>query len=83
MEMRVHGDPLAILPLARKAIAQMDPNVPLTQPILQRKQFERSISQELMFARLAEFFGLLAAMLVATGLYGTLSPIASIHVPRK
>ena len=73
VEMRVHGDPLAILPLARKAIAQMDPDVPLTQPMLQRKQFERTISQELMFARLAEFFGLLAAMLVATGLYGTLS----------
>ena len=51
----------------------MDPDVPLTQPMLQRKQFERTISQELMFARLAEFFGLLAAMLVATGLYGTLS----------
>jgi predicted permease len=73
VEMRVQGDPLAILPSARKVVAQMDPDVPLTQPMLQRKQFERTISQELMFARLAEFFGLLAAMLVATGLYGTLS----------
>jgi predicted lysophospholipase L1 biosynthesis ABC-type transport system permease subunit len=73
VEMRVQGDPMAILPSARKVMAQMDPDVPLTQPMLQRKQFERTISQELMFARLAEFFGLLAAMLVATGLYGTLS----------
>jgi predicted permease len=73
VEMRVQGDPMAILPAARKVVAQMDPDVPLTQPMLQRLQFERTISQELMFARLAEFFGLLAAMLVATGLYGTLS----------
>jgi predicted permease len=73
VEMRVQCAPMAILPSARKVMAQMDPDVPLTQPMLQRKQFERTISQELMFARLAEFFGLLAAMLVATGLYGTLS----------
>ena len=51
----------------------MDPDVPLIQPMLQRAQFERTISQQLMFARLAEFFGLLAVVLVATGLYGTLS----------
>lgn len=73
VEMRVQGDPLAILPAAQKVVTQMDPNVPLTQPMLQRAQFEQSISQQLMFARLAEFFGLLAILLVATGLYGTLA----------
>jgi ABC-type antimicrobial peptide transport system permease subunit len=73
VELRFLGDPMAVLPAARKVVAQMDPDVPLTQPILQRKQFENTISQELMFARLAGFFGLLAMVLVATGLYGTLS----------
>jgi predicted permease len=73
MEMRVRGDALAILPEVRKVVAQMDPDVPLIQPILQRTQFEQTISQQLMFARLAEFFGLLAVVLVATGLYGTLA----------
>ena len=29
VEMRVQGDPLAILPAARKAVQQMDPNLPL------------------------------------------------------
>jgi hypothetical protein len=56
VELRVLGDPMAVLPAARKVVAQMDPDVPLTQPILQRKQFENTISQELMFARLAGFF---------------------------
>ncbi|MHB8388493.1 MAG: ADOP family duplicated permease [Acidobacteriaceae bacterium] len=73
VEMRVHGDPLAILPSARKVVQQLDPNLPLIQPMTQRAQFEQTISQQLMFARLAEFFGLLAIVLVATGLYGTMA----------
>jgi predicted permease len=73
VEMRVRGDALAILPEVRKVVAQMDPDLALIQPMLQRKQFERTISQQLMFARLGEFFGLLAIVLVATGLYGTLA----------
>ena len=71
--MRVQGDALAILPEVRKVVAQMDPDVPLIQPILQRVQFEQSISRQLLFARLAEFFALLAIVLLATGLYGTLA----------
>ncbi len=73
IEMRVHGDPLAILPAVRKVVQQIDPNLPLMQPMTQRAQYEQSISQQLLFARLAGFFGLLAVVLVATGLYGTLA----------
>ena len=73
VELRVHGEPLAILPAAQKVLQQMDPTLPLLRPMTQRAQFERTISQQLMFARLAEFFGVLAIVLVATGLYGTLS----------
>jgi predicted permease len=72
-EMRVHGDPVAILPAVRKVVQQLDPNLPLMQPMTQRAQYEQSISQQLLFARLAGFFGLLAVVLVATGLYGTLA----------
>jgi predicted permease len=71
--MRVQGDAMAILPEVRKIVARMDPDVPLIQPILQREQFEQSISRQLLFARLAEFFALLAVVLLATGLYGTLA----------
>jgi ABC-type antimicrobial peptide transport system permease subunit len=39
----------------------------------QRAQFDTTISQHILFARLAGFFGLLAVVLVATGLYGTLA----------
>jgi predicted permease len=73
VEMRVHGDPLAILPAARKAVQQIDPNLPLIRPMTQRAQFETTIATQTMFARLAGFFGFLAVVLVATGLYGTLA----------
>jgi predicted permease len=73
VEMHVRGDAEAILPTVRRVVGEMDPNVPLIQPMLQRAQFEQTISQQVMFARLAEFFGLLAIVLVATGLYGTLA----------
>jgi predicted permease len=73
IEMRVHGEPLAILPTVRKVVQQIDSNLPLIEPTTQRAQYEVTISQQLLFARLAGFFGLLAVVLVATGLYGTLT----------
>lgn len=36
VELRVHGEPLAILPAARKVVQQMDPNLPLIEPMTQR-----------------------------------------------
>ncbi len=72
-EMRVHGDPLAILPAARKAVQQLDPNLPLIRPMTQREQYDLTISNQVLFARLAGCSGLLAVLLVATGLYGTLA----------
>jgi ABC-type antimicrobial peptide transport system permease subunit len=39
----------------------------------QRAQFDTTIAQQLLFARLAGIFGLLAVLLVATGLYGVLA----------
>ncbi|MGB6191426.1 MAG: FtsX-like permease family protein, partial [Terracidiphilus sp.] len=73
VELRMPGDPLAILPSARKAVQQMDPNLPLIQPMTQRAQYDTTISNQILFARLAGFFGLLAVVLVATGLYGMLA----------
>jgi predicted permease len=73
IELRVHGKPLAILPAVRNVVQQMDPNLPLIQPMTQRAQYDTTISRQLMFGHLAGFFGLLGVVLVATGLYGTLS----------
>jgi predicted lysophospholipase L1 biosynthesis ABC-type transport system permease subunit len=79
VEMRVRGEPLAILPSVRKAVQQMNPNLPLIRPMTQRAQYDLTISSQALFARLAGFFGFLAVVLVATGLYGTLAYRVSVR----
>jgi predicted permease len=81
VELRVSGDPLAILPAARKVLQQIDPNLPLIRPMTQRAQYDLTISNQMLFARLAGFFGLLAVVLVATGLYGTLTYRVNLRTP--
>jgi len=71
MEVRTRGDAVALLPDLRKAVAELYPNVPLEKPMTQKAQFEKSYEQQRMFAAMGGFFGVLAAFLVATGLYGT------------
>jgi predicted permease len=71
IEVRTRGDAMALLPELRKVVAEMYPTVPLEQPMTQRAQFDKSFEQQRMFAALGGFFGVLAALLVATGLYGT------------
>lgn len=73
VELRTSGDPLSLLPMVEKAIQEMDANVPLEKPMTQAAVFEDSYAQPRLFSRLAMFFGLLAALLVGIGLYGTLS----------
>jgi ABC-type antimicrobial peptide transport system permease subunit len=73
VELRTSGDPAALLPEVRKVINEFAPNLALLQPKTQEEQFSESLSQDRLFARLASFFGLLAVVLVATGLYATLA----------
>ncbi|MBS1802784.1 MAG: ABC transporter permease [Acidobacteria bacterium] len=70
VEVHTRGDATAMLPAIRKAVSAMYPDVPLEQPMTQAAQFEKSYRQQRMFAALGGFFGVLAALLVATGLYG-------------
>jgi len=71
IEVRTRGDAMSLLPELRKTVASLYPNVPIEKPMTQRQQFEESYAKQRMFAAMGGFFGLLAALLVATGLYGT------------
>ena len=73
IEMHVEGEPLSFLPTVARAVHEIDPDLPLQKPMAQEAQFEESISRQRLFSKLAVFFGLLAGLLVATGLYGTLA----------
>jgi len=73
VELRTSGDPDALLPSVRAVLHDLDPNLPIQKPMTQRAQFDESYSQARLFARLSIFFGVIAVLLVATGLYGTLA----------
>jgi ABC-type antimicrobial peptide transport system permease subunit len=73
VEIRVNGDSLALLPAIRNVVRQIDPGIPLGKPQLLSTGYEEGYLMPALVARLAVFFGALAALLVAVGLYGTLS----------
>jgi hypothetical protein len=72
-ELRTASDPASFLPIVQRVIREFAPDVPLSQPLTQRQQFDASFSQDRLIARLSMFFGLLAVGLVATGVYGALA----------
>ncbi len=73
VEVRTSGDPLALLPSVRRAVQELDPNLPLQNPMTQEAQFAETYVTPMLFARLSLWFGVLAIALVASGLYGTLA----------
>lgn len=73
VEVRAEGNPMSLVPEIRRIVRQMDPNAPLGNPMVLKAQFAESYLMPTLFARLGEFFGGLAALLVAVGLYGTLA----------
>ena len=73
VEMRVAGPPESFMPAVRRAMSEFAPDVAMLQPTTQAEQFDETLAQDRLFARLATFFGSLAVLLVATGLYGTLA----------
>jgi predicted permease len=75
------SDPTPLLPEVRRVVRDFGPDLPLLQPMTQKEQFEDSYSEQRLFARLSAFFGFLAALLVATGLYGTLAYRVSRRTP--
>ena len=72
-EVRTGGNPIAVLPQVRSLVREFGPDLPLLDPMTQQEQFESSFSQQRLMGRMSIFFALLAALLVATGLYGALA----------
>jgi len=71
--LRVDGSAAAIFPAIRAAVREIDPSLPVQNLRTQDEQIDRLNGQELLFARLSGFFGLLALALACVGLYGLLS----------
>ena len=70
---RTWSDPHAAVPDVRRAIAQIDPQLPIYNVITQTEQIDVSLRQERMLADLVSMFGILAVVLACVGLYGVMA----------
>jgi predicted permease len=67
------GEPTALVAALRKAVSEVDNNLPLGDVKTQVVQSQEAFSQERVFAQLLAFFALLALSLAAIGLYGVMA----------
>jgi predicted permease len=72
-QLRTAGNPLNYVRAIRAIVRQADPNLPLADVKTQSALFDETISQEITFARLSTALALLAVVIAAVGLYGTVS----------
>lgn len=71
--LRTAVPPLSLVTAARKAVAAVDPNVPLSDITTQKAVRDQGISQEAMFAVLCGALAGLAVLLSCIGLYGLMA----------
>jgi len=70
---RYSGEAGQIVPAVRRAIVEVNPNIPIASVSTLSEQVDESTANQRLIARLSAFFGLLAAFLVCIGIYGLLS----------
>jgi len=70
IELYVHGDPDAMAPAIRAALAEVDPNLPPTRMASFPELIRVMTSGRTLTARLSDAFGATALLLAAIGLYG-------------
>jgi ABC-type antimicrobial peptide transport system permease subunit len=70
---RTTGNPRALVPAIRRAVAEIDPNLPVADSATLAQTVDDSVLNQRLVAQLSTFFGILAAFLAAIGIYGVMS----------
>ncbi|HTS63164.1 MAG TPA: ABC transporter permease [Candidatus Acidoferrales bacterium] len=70
---RAAGDPKALFSTLRREASALDPALPLTAMRTMDDQIDASLATQRMMAGLSAFFGVLATVLAAVGLYGVMA----------
>jgi predicted permease len=73
LEVRYSGDLKATVAEVRRAVGEVDPNLPITYQNTLAEQVDQSLASESLIARLSAFFGMLAVFLACIGIYGLMS----------
>jgi ABC-type antimicrobial peptide transport system permease subunit len=71
--LRTAGDPLGYVKSVHEIVREADSRIPVTNVVTQAAAIDRTISQELTFAKLCTGFAALALLIACVGLYGTMS----------
>jgi predicted permease len=71
--LRTEGEPLAYANAVRRLLHQADARVPVTELRTQVGEIDRTINQEIVFARLCTAFAILALTIACVGLYATMA----------
>lgn len=75
--LRTAGDPLSYVKTVRETVHQADARIPVMKVMTQAVEIDRSMNQEIIFARLCTGFAALALVIVSVGLYGTMAYAAA------
>jgi ABC-type antimicrobial peptide transport system permease subunit len=70
---RYSGDPKLLFPEIRRAVHEVDPNLPVGDVTTLAQLVEDSALHKRLVAQLSTFFGVLAAFLACIGIYGVMS----------
>ena len=70
---RTAGDPVGVANELRRAIAEVDPNLPVDDVKTLSAQIATTLNSQRLAARLVAAFGALALLLAAVGLYGVIT----------
>ena len=73
VELRTVGDPLTYGPALRSLVRAANPRVIVRSVRTQAANIDRTINQEIVFARLCNGFALLALLIACVGLYGSMT----------
>jgi predicted permease len=71
--LRTVGDPLRYVRSVREIVQEADSRIPVTNVVTQAAEIDRTISQEVTFAKLCTGFAVLALLIACVGIYGTMS----------
>lgn len=70
---RAMGDPGRLTEAARRALKEVDPNLPVREVVPMTTELNGDLGTQKLIARLAGIFGGLTLLLVAIGFYGVMS----------